>query len=416
MRKVLSIISIIFILTGCTVDEIPTKLMEVPTNESWLKELKVQMNKDLPINYRLLTPISNKDKQMIWTLDMDQDGKKEAVFLYKQPHDDYQVYLSIYKQTSEGWQSQLTHTFTGEGVDIVKIGDFTGNHKKEILIGISQGREASVNDMHALSIENNSMTEIYNRNYTKLFVDDLNENGIDDLSFVTYEQDQQLKVEFMEKFKTLSEVSFDPSVNNIQKVQIGRISKQMKAIFIDAGLGAHSGLTYVAKFEDNHFEKLFQDEENMPMSAYVVESKDINGDGIIELGNTIVPKGWEESSYAESPMFERYVQWDGENEFKPVEEVYINIEQGYIIEIPKELVGKITLATKTSSKNIQRFLWADTGETWLEVHTFKRKEWPNIKNYEVAVKTSSRIYAVPNESKYKKLKSYIKPLAEYQQE
>ncbi|MDZ4407628.1 hypothetical protein ORM92_24280 [Bacillus cereus] len=372
------------------------------------------MNKDLTINYRLLTSISNKEKQMILTLDMEQDGKKEAVFLYKQPNEDYQVYLSIYNQTIEGWQSQLTHTFTEDGVDIVKIGDFTGNHKKEILIGISQGRELSDNDMHAFSIENNNITEFYNQNYTKLFVDDWDENGIDDVSFVTYEQDKQLKVEFMEQFKTLSEVSFNPSINNIQKIQLGCITKQMEAIVIDAGLGAHSGITYVTKFEDNHFEELFQDEENLPMIAYVGESKDTNDDEIIELGNTIVPKGWDESSYAEHPMLEHYVQWDGENALKSVEEVYINIEQGYIIKISKELFGNIILATKTCLKNIQRLIWAETGETWPKVYTFKRKEWP-IKNYEVVVNTSSRIYAVPNQSKYKKLKSYIKPLAEYQQ-
>lgn len=416
MQKVFSFISIIFLLTGCTVDEIPKNLMEAPSNGKWLNELKDQMNKDLPINYRLLTPMSNKDKQMIWTLDIDQDGRKEAIFLYKQPNEDYQVYLSIYEQTGEGWQSQSTHTFIGKGVDIVEIGDFTGNHNKEILIGISQGSESSDNVMYAFSIENNDLTEIHNRNYTKLFVEDLNENGINDISVVTYKQDEQCQVEFMEKFKTLSEVSFDPSINAIQKVQLGRISKQKKAIVIDAGIGAHSGITYAAKFEGDHFEELFQDEENPLMNEYMIESKDVNGDGIIEFANIVVPKGWEESSYAEHPRFERYVQWDGENGFNPVEERYVNGEQGYFIQIPKELVGKITLATKPSPENIQQFLWAETGDPWLEVHTFKRTEWSKVKNYEAAVKTSARVYAVPNQSKYKKLKSYIKPLADYQQE
>ena len=30
---------------------------------------------------------------------------------------------------------------------------------------------------------------------------------------------------------------------------MGRISKSLKAIVIDAGVGAHSGITYVAKFD-----------------------------------------------------------------------------------------------------------------------------------------------------------------------
>ena len=93
------------------------------------------------------------------------------------------------------------------------------------------------------------MKEIYNRSYTKLFIEDLNENGLKDISLVTFEKDEKLTVEFMEQFKTLSEVSYDPFINSIQRIQMGRISKSLKAVVIDAGVGAHSGITYVAKFD-----------------------------------------------------------------------------------------------------------------------------------------------------------------------
>lgn len=56
-----------------------------------------------------------------------------------------------------------------------------------------------------------------------------------------------------------------------------------------------------------------------------------------------------------------------------------------------------------------------TNEIWLEVHIFKRKEWFKIKGYEAAVKTASHVYAVPKQSKFEKVKAYIKPLADYQQ-
>ena len=46
---------------------------------------------------------------------------------------------------------------------------------------------------------------------------DLNENGLKDISLVTFEKDEKLTVEFMEQFKTLSEVSYDPFINSIQK-------------------------------------------------------------------------------------------------------------------------------------------------------------------------------------------------------
>ncbi|KEK24162.1 hypothetical protein [Bacillus gaemokensis] len=416
MRKALSIMGIILILTGCTIAETPTNLMEAPTYGSWLNELKEQMNKDLPVNYRLLTPISNRDKQTIWTMNINEDGKKEVVIFYKQSNEDYQVYLSFYKETDKGWKLQLTRTFIGEGLDYVAVGDFTGNHKKEILVGISTNREVSQNVVYAFSLEQNNITEIYNRDYTKLFVDDLNANGINDISLVTYKKNQRLQVDFIEEFKIVSNVSFDPYINEIQKIQLGHISKQKKAIVIDVGAGAHSGITYIAKFENSHFEKVFLDEDNPLINDFVLESQDVNRDGIIEFATTVQAKGWEEHSHAESPQFERYVQLDGNSGFKLIEERYINVEQGYFVKIPRELIGKITLSAENTSKNIQSFLYADTNEPWLEVHTFKHKEWLNVQDYEAAVKTTSRVYAVPKQFKYNKLKSYIKPLAEYQQE
>ncbi|MED4953128.1 hypothetical protein P9763_31820, partial [Bacillus cereus] len=150
-------------------------------------------------------------------------------------------------------------------------------------------------------------------------------------------------------------------------------------------------------------------------NEYVVESKDVNEDGNIEFVRTVRPKGWEDKSHGDSPLFERYIQWS-ESGIKPIEERYIDIEKGYYVKIPKELIGKITIPDQQKESNSQKFLDTRTNEIWLEVHIFKRKEWFNIKGYSAAIKTASHVYAVPKQSKFEKVKAYIKPLADYQQE
>ena len=198
------------------------------------------------------------------------------------------------------------------------------------------------------------MKEIYNRSYTKLFIEDLNENGLKDISLVTFEKDEKLTVEFMEQFKTLSEVSYDPFINSIQRIQMGRISKSLKAVVIDAGTGAHSGITYVAKFDQDHYEVLPMDGKEDLFNEYVVESKDVNEDGIIEFVRTVRPKGWEDKSHGDSPLFERYIQWS-ESGIKPIEERYIDIEKGYYVKIPKELIGKITIPDQQKNQILKSF-------------------------------------------------------------
>ncbi|MED0962287.1 hypothetical protein [Bacillus paramycoides] len=415
MQKWIGIMGIIFILTGCKMSEAPTNLMVAPANEKWINELKEQIDKDLPVNYRLLTPMSNKDKQMIWSMDFKQDNKKEAIVFYKLPNEDHSVYLAVYEEIGNGWKIKSTHKFDGGEVDIVEVGDFTGNGKRELLIGISVSRESLDHVMYVFSEENDDMKEIYNRHYTKLFIENLNRNGLNDISLVTYEKDEKLTVEFIEQFKTISEVSFDPFINSIQRIQFGCISKLSKAVVIDAGVGAHSGVTYVAKFDKDHYEELPIDGKEDLFNDYVVESKDVNEDGIIEFVRTVRPKGWEDKSHGDSPLFERYIQWS-EDGTKPIEERYINIEKGYFVKIPEELMGKITILDQQKESNVQKFLDASTNEVWLEVHIFKRRDWFKIKGYEAAVKTASHVYAVPKQSKFEKVKAYIKPLADYQQE
>ncbi|PGA99705.1 hypothetical protein [Bacillus toyonensis] len=415
MQKWISIMGIVFILTGCKMSEAPTSLMGAPANEKWINELKEQIDKDLPVNYRLLTPMSNKDKQMIWSMDFKQDNKKEAIVFYKLPNEDRSVYLAVYEEIGYEWKIKSTHKFDGEDIDIVEVGDFTGNGKRELLIGISVNRESLEHVMYAFSEENDDMKEIYNRRYTKLFIEDLNRNGLNDISLVTYEKDEKLTVELIEQFKTISEVTFDPFINSIQRIQMGHISKTLKAIVIDAGIGAHSGITYVAKFDKDHYEVLPIDGKEDLFNEYVVESKDVNEDGIIEFVRTVRPKGWEDKSHGDSPLFERYIQWS-EDGTKPIEERYIDIEKGYFVKIPEELIGKITIPDQQKESNSQKFLDVNTNEIWLEVQIFKRKEWFKIKGFEAAVKTASHVYAVPKRSKFEKVKAYIKPLADYQQE
>lgn len=415
MWNILKIFGIIIIVAGCSINERPNNLISTPSNEKWLEELKGQLDKDLPQNYRLLTPKSNKEKQMIWLFDLQEKKEKEAVVIYKKPTENCKIYLSIYKQINGFWTGVEKHHFTGDNVDILKIGDFTGDHKDEILIGISSSNKLDKSTIYAFSVKGCKLSAIYQQNYTKLFIEDFNQNGIEDISLVNYQKNRYLKVMFIEKFNTLSEISFNPNLNSIEKIQVGWISKKNKGIVIDGGFSEHSSITYVAKFIKNRFEKIFRDEENPLVRESLVESKDVNNDGIIDFASTFKPKGWEEKTNPERPMFERYLQLK-ENNFTAIEERYINLENGYIIRIPKELIGKITLATNNKVNNIQRLLYAKTNETWLEVYTFKPNENLDLKKFFKILKNTSRISAIPNQQKYKKWTDCIKPLSEYQLE
>lgn len=113
-------------------------------------------------------------------------------------NEDYSVYLVVYEEIGNGWRIKFIYKFDGGDVDIVEVGDFIGNGKRELLIGIFVNCELLEYVMYVFLEENEEMKEIYNWSYMKLFIEDLNENGLKDISFVIFEKDEKLIVEFME--------------------------------------------------------------------------------------------------------------------------------------------------------------------------------------------------------------------------
>ena len=53
---------------------------------------------------------------------------------------------------------------------------------------------------------------------------------------------------------------------------------------------------------EDHYEVLPIDGKEDLFNEYVVESKDVNEDGIIEFVRTVRPKGWEDKSHGDSPL------------------------------------------------------------------------------------------------------------------
>ena len=49
------------------------------------------------------------------------------------------------------------------------------------------------------------------------------------------------------------------------------------------------------------------------------------------------------------------VTYSGVNRIKPIEERYIDIEKGYYVKIPKELIGKITIPDQQKNQILKSF-------------------------------------------------------------
>jgi hypothetical protein len=128
-----------------------------------------------------------------------------------------------------------------------------------------------------------------------------------------------------------------------EQVLIGAAAKGLQGIFVDMGVGAHSAVTKLLIRENGEFKNIFNDVQTF--KAYSLPSKDINNDGIVEIGMLIAPPETEESAMAGIPWVNNWYQWDGESGLmlEPVREDYSNYFEGYQFIIPENWRSKYTI-------------------------------------------------------------------------
>ncbi len=133
-------------------------------------------------------------------------------------------------------------------------------------------------------------------------------------------------------------------------VIIGAAGNGRQAIFIDIGVGAHSGVTKILFKENGEYKSaLTETEVPLTFKPYPLFSRDINDDGIIEVGIQAAPPETDHLPMAAIPWINRWYQLDGQGSLvkEPVIEEYSDYREGYRFIIPENWRGKYTIERKT---------------------------------------------------------------------
>lgn len=128
----------------------------------------------------------------------------------------------------------------------------------------------------------------------------------------------------------------------LQLCSLVKLADGRKALYIDSGLGAHSMLTEIVAYNKGKLIKV--EKENEPiLKEYPLYSKDINNDGVIEVGGMYIPKGFEHAAFAEIPFIYEYVDYTIDVAKQAIQERYVDGGQYFYITIPSKWNHKVTI-------------------------------------------------------------------------
>lgn len=346
------------IIAGCSGSTPGELLRPAPMDES-AEAIRDQVHNSLPPGARLILP-GSQGSSAIQQLDLDQDQQPEILAFYRK-YKEMTVGILIFPGDGS---PAITVEGPGSEVDYVGLAEIDGQGLPELLLGWSGGSDLP-KSLNIYRYENKQLANIAEQLYDSLATGDLDQDGTDDLVVSQREFDEyRCKVSWLAYKKGQLQMidSFDLEALRLD-LSIARAGANRTALFIDGGLGAHSAFTDLRIPVVQHLQQVLPVDENglptLTFQPYPVGSQDINGDGIMEIGNLKQPQGYEDAAMVEIPWITQWFQWDGKNGLNLVLEQYGNYGYGFTFDFPANWRDRITIK-KTESEQYFRVDFVDT--------------------------------------------------------
>lgn len=332
------------VLAGCSDKNDTTTPIQKPTTSDQNKQDLEQVLKELlPTGAKLLTAKDATQKESI-RIEKTED-KEYAFVLYQDTKENQQAHI-LMLLNKDGW-IKIADVSTGLiSLDAFDVMDLDKNDTKELLVGGVTSDTETMKQLFIYEVSENGLEEKVNQIYEK--IDISNYSDKDELYLLLLEGEINVKqtanlYQYQNgQLNLISELELNSEATH-ENIVFGKLADDTKALFIDSGVGAHSMLTEIVAFSQGKLVKVGEDFDGVLMKEYPLYSRDINGDGIIEVGGMYIPKGYEEAAMAEIPFIDTYNDYKIDGTKVTIEERYSDEGQHFYITIPKEWFGKVTV-------------------------------------------------------------------------
>lgn len=409
----------IILITGCDLGKSPTSLIQIPQLSKNKQFLTKAIKKAMPAGAVLVTPIKSSTKETIHMVDIDGDHVDEAIVFYRNEEFDREIYVLIFKKKNNSWVKTIHEQVGGYQLHTLYFADINQDGRKDIALGTDSTYpgteilpENMTRELHIYTMKGHTLNSFFTKQYTDVVVDDFNNDKVPDISLVTFNRSKNANVQLLQwrhkKIETISKLKLREYVNGIENVFIGQLSDHRKALFLDSGIGAHSGWTDIIKLSNQQLERIKIDERQL-LKAYYLDSRDVNDDEITEVGNMYQPQGWEDAPYSDTPWIETYTQYDSKGKGTKVEERYVDVTHGFYVVIPKKWWMNVTVER---GKNSLKIIDLPKKNIVFDIQWYPNHESPTSTNSRVITKSGKYTFVTQSQAKMSEYQVYFHLLGE----
>lgn len=413
---------------GCTAELNPFSLMRPPYQAGEKKDITQIVNSFLPSDTKLVIPLNPEKASAFKLFDIDGNGKEEIIFFHKNLQNSYELGVTILEEKEGQWMLREKIKNMGQDIDYADFRDVTGDELPELIVGWSGGKGYN-SELTVYSLQKNSKTIIDNKKYQYLATGDLNDDGKNEIVIMLRNEKEipgtevQLYQYVDGKLQQTDMVEFEGSYPG--QITIGKATESRQGIFVEIGVGAHSAFTQLLVLENGQLKSVIKQYENdLPITfkPYGLYSKDVDDDGIIEIGMQTQPPGSEHLAMVEITWINNWYKWNGKANLIWVKEEVSDYYEGYQFDIPKNWHNKYTLIKRENEKErVMDFYFIGSShnkrELLLSIISTSREDWLRKEktlthdSYSVLGEINNNVLIVQVPTKYPELTGAL--LAEY---
>lgn len=301
--------------------------------------------KDCDLKY----PSTGSHRSAIILEDINGDSIFEAFAFYSTSGDEMTtMHINVICQSGGKWVSVSDQTIVATGVEMVEFCDLNNNGTEEILVGWDVNG-TSEKQLSVFAFGEETLTQQLLQAYTSFLCCDLDNNGANEIfvHLLNAADKSNKAIIYNYNEKGMAQTAgciMDGSVKSAAIPVLSVLSNGQKAIYIDEikGVGSVTEVLYLSKGEliNPLLDSVNSFENISTYRAASIETKDINGDGILEIPvASDLPNA---VSDGENLYYTNWCSFNGEKlSIKLV--TIVNTVDGYYLTVPNSMVGYLAV-------------------------------------------------------------------------
>lgn len=319
----------------------PQDLYGLPKLPAKYTELNNQLNAILNGGAEYAAPVSGTNLQPVQLMDLDGDGREEAVALFRNAADEKPLKIYVFSARDDVYEQTAVIEGSGTAVYSIVYSDLDGDGHMELAVGWRVRADLLALTVYAL--RPGGPEELIRTDYVRYAVADLDQNGLQELVVLRANEESEGIVDYYGwqegglTIRSSARISITMAELSQQgRVGSGTLEDGMPALFITGVTEAPRAITDILTVRNGELANIVVS-DTTGVSAEIAPfcslyPTDINGDGVTE-----VPRPEPLPSWHDEDLFYQRIDWrryDSHGNASLALSTYHNTDDGWYLRLP----------------------------------------------------------------------------------